>query len=67
MEKRIQFEFSASMMMRLDKLKAATESTTYAEVIRDSLRVYEWFLRDRDCLARVYPDGTAIPLEVALL
>jgi metal-responsive CopG/Arc/MetJ family transcriptional regulator len=41
--KRIQFEFSAEALERLDRMKKATGKSSYAELVRDALRVYEWF------------------------
>ena len=43
--KRIQFEFSADALERLERMKRLADKGTYAEVVRDSLRVYEWFLQ----------------------
>jgi IS1 family transposase len=43
--KRIQFEFSADAVERLERMKKETEKSSYAEIVRDSLRVYEWFLQ----------------------
>jgi len=44
---RIQFDFSANMMERLDRLKQSVDASSYAEVVRDAIRVYEWFLEQR--------------------
>jgi IS1 family transposase len=43
--KRIQFEFSPDAIERLDRLKRLAEKSSYAELVRDSLRVYEWFIQ----------------------
>jgi hypothetical protein len=40
--KRIQFEFPADAVERLDRLKLETTAGTYAELVRNALRVYEW-------------------------
>jgi hypothetical protein len=42
MTKRIQLDFSDSGMARLDSLKEKTEAASYAEVVRNALRLYEW-------------------------
>ena len=44
--RRIQFEFSAEAFERLEKLKEATKASSYAEVVRDALRVYEWVVEE---------------------
>jgi hypothetical protein len=41
---RVQFEFSPDALARLDALKLATQATTRAEIVRSSLRVYEWLV-----------------------
>jgi hypothetical protein len=43
--KRIQFEFSADAIERLERMKKAADKSSYAELVRDSLRVYEWLLQ----------------------
>ena len=40
--RRIQFEFSPDAVERLDKLKAQCGATSYAELVRNALRVFEW-------------------------
>ena len=42
--RRIQFEFSADAYERLNTLKEMTASASYAELIRNALRVYEWVM-----------------------
>jgi hypothetical protein len=39
---RVQFDFSAESLKRVDNLKIITESPTKAEVVRKALRVYEY-------------------------
>jgi hypothetical protein len=41
---RVTFEFSPEALIRLDALKLATQATTRAEIVRSSLRVYEWIV-----------------------
>jgi IS1 family transposase len=43
--KRIQFEFSPDAIERLERMKKFADKSSYAELVRDSLRVYEWFLQ----------------------
>lgn len=63
--KRISFEFPERALKRLDALKADTEATSYAEVIKNSLRLYEaliaeeragkqFLTRDRDGILVVF-------------
>jgi hypothetical protein len=42
--KRIQFEFSRDAVERLDKVKRETNASSYAELVRNALRVYEWVI-----------------------
>jgi hypothetical protein len=42
--KRIQFEFPPDAVERLDRIKAETNAGSYAELVRNALRVYEWVL-----------------------
>ena len=46
--KRVQFDFSEEAYQRLEKLRARTEKQSQAEVVRNSLRVYEWLLDQID-------------------
>ncbi len=45
-KERIQFDFSVDALERLDYLKNETGASTRAEVIRQSLRLYEWFITE---------------------
>lgn len=42
--KRIQFEFPPDAVERLDRIKQQTNSSSYAELVRNALRVYEWMV-----------------------
>lgn len=42
--KRIQFEFPPEAVDRLDRIKRETGAGSYAELVRNALRVYEWVL-----------------------
>lgn len=43
-KKRVQFDFSEEAYQRLERLRARTQKQSQAEVVRTSLRVYEWLL-----------------------
>ena len=42
---RIQFEFSADATQRLNRMKDQTDASSYAELVRNALRVYEWIVQ----------------------
>ncbi|MBC8270136.1 MAG: hypothetical protein H8E36_15445 [Rhodospirillaceae bacterium] len=42
--RRIQFEFSPEAHNRLLRLKEETNASSYAELVRNSIRVYEWIV-----------------------
>jgi hypothetical protein len=43
--KRIQFEFSPDALERLNRMKDLTDASSYAELVRNALRIYEWFVQ----------------------
>src|SRR5689334_10636035 len=43
--KRMQFEFSPEAVERLNYMKERTDASSYAEIVRDALRLYEWFIK----------------------
>lgn len=45
---RVQLELAASSMTRLSELKDKTEATSYAEVVKNSLRLYEDIIKKQD-------------------
>ena len=47
-KQRIQFDFTPESMTRLENLKEKTDATTKAEVVRNALRLYEWFVSQVD-------------------
>lgn len=51
-KERVQFDFSAEALQRLDELKEKTDATTRAETVRKALKVFEWLVNKAD------PDGT---------
>jgi hypothetical protein len=46
--KRIQFEFSTDALERMERLKEKTRARSYAELIRDALRAYEWMVEEKE-------------------
>jgi len=65
--KRIQFDVEEKALARLDRLKNLTEATSYAEVIRSALRLYEAIIDDGGHNARLViqkPDGTTAIVRV---
>ncbi len=46
--KRIQFEFSPEAFERMEKLKEKTHARSYAELIRDALRAFEWMVDEKE-------------------
>lgn len=44
---RLQLDFSPQAFERLQRIKALAEASTNAKLVRDALRLYEWFLDQR--------------------
>src|SRR5689334_16565808 len=42
--RRIQFDFAPEALKRLESLQERSKASTKAEVIRDALKLYDWFL-----------------------
>ena len=47
-KQRVQFDFSAEALQRLEDLKELTDSSTKAEVVRNALKLYEWLVTQID-------------------
>jgi metal-responsive CopG/Arc/MetJ family transcriptional regulator len=45
-KERVQFDFSSEALQRLDDMKTRTGAATRAEVVRNALRLYEWFVSE---------------------
>ncbi len=45
-KERLQFDFTPESLERLDRMKEQSQASTRAEVVRNALRLYEWFLND---------------------
>jgi hypothetical protein len=54
-KQRIQFDFSPDALRRLEELKEKTDASTKAEVVREALKLYEWFVTqvDPDCIVEI--------------
>ena len=44
---RVQFDFSPQAFKRLENIRKLAEARSNAEVVRDALRVYEWFIEQK--------------------
>ncbi len=44
---RVQLEFTPEALDRLRQIKELANASTNAEVVRNALRVYEWFLKQK--------------------
>lgn len=44
---RVQLEFTQEAFVRLHEIKSRANASTNAEVVRNALRVYEWFLEQK--------------------
>lgn len=45
---RVQLDFSPAAFARLEEIRELAGAKTNSEVIRNSVRVYEWFLRQKN-------------------
>lgn len=64
---RVQLELPPASYERLNALKLKTEATTYAEVLRNALRLYEAVIEQYEAGRKLYvknPDGTLIEYAV---
>lgn len=51
-KQRVQFDFSTEALKRLDTMQERLDVPTKAEVVRNALKLYEWFITQID------PDST---------
>ncbi|MBX3494471.1 MAG: ribbon-helix-helix protein, CopG family [Parvibaculum sp.] len=66
---RVQLEMPPQAMERLQQLKDKTEAASYAEVIRNALRLYEALIAEAERGAEFQvkePDGVAVPYRIFL-
>lgn len=54
MGKKIQIEFSNNAMEELERLKAITDATSYAQVLRTALRIYSWCMDHEQQERKIY-------------
>jgi hypothetical protein len=47
-KQRVQFDFSPEALQRLEDLKVKMDASTKAEIIRNALKIYEWFATQVD-------------------
>ena len=47
-KQRVQFDFSPEALKRLEDIRERSDAATKAEVIRNSLKLYEWFITQVD-------------------
>jgi hypothetical protein len=67
--KRVQFEMPMRSYDRLNQLQEMTEASSYAEVVRNALRVYEALVKQTANGSKVVvkqPDGTGAYLSIVL-
>lgn len=66
MSKRITFEFPDRAIERLDILKAKTEAVSYAEVVKNALRLYEAMIEETEAGTHLFShakDGAIAPFN----
>jgi hypothetical protein len=64
---RVQLEMPPQAMVRLQKLKERTEAASYAEVIRNALRLFEALVEEHDKGASFFlkrPDGEVVEYKI---
>ena len=71
-KQRVQFDFSTEALRRLETMQERLDAPTKAEVVRNALKLYEWFLTQIDPNSTIEiqdKDGKAqfrIPVSVLL-
>lgn len=65
---RVQLEFTPDAMERLRQIRELASATTNAEVVRNALRVYEWFLKQKaeDYKFQLIKDDQVKEVEIVL-
>lgn len=46
--RRVQIDFSSTAFARLEGIRERSEAQSNAEAVRNALRLYDWFLRQRE-------------------
>lgn len=64
--KRVQMDLAPKSLSRLKRLQEVTEAASYAEVIRNALRLYEALVEEHESGAElmIKRDGTVMPLHI---
>ena len=71
-KQRVQFDFSPEALKRLETMQERLDAATKAEVVRNALKLYEWFITqiDQDSTVEIQDkDGKVqfrIPVKVLL-
>jgi hypothetical protein len=71
-KQRLQFDFSTEALKRLETMQERLDAPTKAEVVRNALKLYEWFINQIDADSTIEiqdKDGKTqfrIPLKVLL-
>jgi hypothetical protein len=66
---RVQFDFAPRSMERLNALKAKTEAASYAEVVKNALRLYEALIEEAESGKQFLvrdKDGVVAPFRLFL-
>ncbi len=64
--RRLQLDFSPEAFERLHRIRERSEAATNAEVVRNALRLYDWFLeqRARNTRLQVVDGDTVKEIEI---
>ncbi len=65
--RRLQLDFSEKAFNKLNELKDKADVRTNAELVRNALRLYEWFLEQRDEDAKIHVVKGSEAKEVELI
>ena len=62
---RVQLDFSPEAYERLNRIRTRSDAATNAEVVRNALRLYDWFLeqRSRDARFQIVDNGEVKEIE----
>lgn len=66
---RVQFDFTPATLKRLEELKEKTEAASYAEVIRNALKLYDGVVHEGGPDAKMIvnrPDGSTAIIKLFL-
>lgn len=65
--RRLQLDFSSEAYERLDQIKERTRARSNGDVVRDALRLYEWYLEQKDKGLRLQLSDGEVVREVELI